>query len=354
MLHFGREAFVHKTQIEDKENIFKPAEIISIKPTSFFIRKRTNQWIEEAKKRPIPNMLFGEFWYEGEVCVLFGDSNCGKSILAVQVGNAISQGSTTVAGAFKSQATSQKVLYFDFELSDKQFEQRYSDDYQDHYIFHDNFFRLEINPDMKVMSGVPYEEIVVGEIEKEIKETNAGIVIIDNITFLRNDNTQSKDAIMLMKQLKELKNRHNLSMLILAHTPKRNQSFPLNQNDLSGSKMLMNFCDSAVAIGRSCKDKAYCYLKQIKARSTPIIYGDGNVGVCKIEKEFNFLQYKFIEYSKESEHLKQLSDSKEYEDNLILEMNKAGKTNIDIAQVLNCSEGTVRNRLKKLQKDQGS
>jgi len=57
-----------------------------------FTVKTGNRWIEQAKTRPIPKMLFGEFWYEGEICILFADTNLGKSILAVQIGNSISRG----------------------------------------------------------------------------------------------------------------------------------------------------------------------------------------------------------------------------------------------------------------------
>jgi hypothetical protein len=32
-------------------------------------------------------MVFGTFWFEGELCILFADSNRGTSILAVQIGN---------------------------------------------------------------------------------------------------------------------------------------------------------------------------------------------------------------------------------------------------------------------------
>lgn len=50
------------------------------------IVKKANLWIEDAKNRPIPNMLFSELWYENEVCILFSDTNNGKSVLAVQIG----------------------------------------------------------------------------------------------------------------------------------------------------------------------------------------------------------------------------------------------------------------------------
>lgn len=53
-----------------------------------------------------------------------------------------------------------------------------------------------------------------------------------------------------MKQLKTLKNKYDLSLLILAHTPKRDLSKQLTRNDLQGSKMLINFCDSCFAIAK--------------------------------------------------------------------------------------------------------
>lgn len=98
-----------------------------------FIMKTANQWIEDAKKSPIPQMLFSEFWYEGELCILFADTNTGKSILAVQIADSISKGEA-VPG-FKLQAKAQPVVYLDFELFDKQFEARYSINYGQHYQF---------------------------------------------------------------------------------------------------------------------------------------------------------------------------------------------------------------------------
>src|SRR3978361_1214440 len=89
-----------------------------------FTIRTANTWLQEASKRPVPKMLFGKFWYETELCILFADSNLGKSILAVQIANAISNGESI--GPFTCDAETQPVLYCDFELTDKQFEARYS------------------------------------------------------------------------------------------------------------------------------------------------------------------------------------------------------------------------------------
>src|SRR5690554_4935664 len=95
---------------------------------TLFECQRTNSWISRAKEKPIPNMLFSEFWFEGELSILFADTNLGKSILAMQIAESISKGSA-IPG-FKLEAPSQPVIYFDFELSAKQLEARYSQEYK--------------------------------------------------------------------------------------------------------------------------------------------------------------------------------------------------------------------------------
>ena len=71
--------------------------------------KLANKWMEQAALRPIPKMLFSEFWYEGELCILFADTNVGKSILAVQIGNSITKG-IAIPG-FKLESEAQNSLF---------------------------------------------------------------------------------------------------------------------------------------------------------------------------------------------------------------------------------------------------
>jgi RecA-family ATPase len=313
---------------------------------NLFVVKTANEWIEEAKNRPIPKMLFSEFWFEGEICILFADTNLGKSILAVQIGNSISNGEH-IKG-FKLEALKQSVLYFDFELSSKQFQNRYSIDYVDEYKFSPNFKRVEINPDADIPAKKSFEDHLNDELENEIIRTHTKILIIDNLTYLKNETEQAKNALPLMKHLKALKKKYDLSILVLAHTPKRDLSKPITRNDLAGSKMLINFCDSVFTIGESTRDKNTRYLKQIKARNTEILYDSENVIVCKIEKPINFLQFDFSDYGTELEHLKQVTneDRKKIVTSA-LELVKKGYSNVEIGKKLGISEGTVRKYKKK-------
>lgn len=309
--------------------------------------RSVNQCINDAKSRPIPKMLFSEFWHEEELCILFADTNLGKSILAVQIANSISNGEA-IRG-FKLEAQKQVVMYFDFEMSDKQFEKRYSINYANHYIFDNNFLRIEINPDCTDFND--FEKALFEAIENNIVLYDAKILIIDNLTYLKTQATETaKEALPLMKRLKELKIKHNLSILALAHTPKRNLINPITKNDLAGSKHLSNFADSIFAIGESSKDKSLRYLKQVKARATEVIYDSENIITCEISQPYNFLAFEFIDFSNEREHLKQPSENEQADlDSSILSL-KASQphlTDREIARQLNTNPVKVGRVLKR-------
>ena len=315
-----------------------------------FVVKKASQWIDEAKNRPTPKMLFSEFWHEGELCILFADTNVGKSILAVQIGNSIALGQPMQG--FKMEAERQKILYLDFELSDKQFEVRYSVNYKNHYQFIDNFLRAEIDSDTEGTNG-KFEEFLHASLDAMLNEERAKILIVDNITYLSSETEKAKDALPLMKQLKKLKTKYNLSILALAHTPKRDQHKPITKNDLQGSKMLINFCDSSFAIGECETEKGGRYLKQIKARNTEFIFDSNNVAVCQIAKPNNFLMFQFQYYNNEFDLLMNRDNSFEDKKVLARQMKEEGHTIYAIAEKLQVSKSFVSDSTKDITHKKG-
>lgn len=299
--------------------------------SGIFLLKNGNQWLLDASLKPPPKPLFLRVWYEGEVCILFADTNLGKSILAVMILNQIAQ--------------TQKGVYIDFELSDKQFEARYSNNFTNHYCFPDNFYRAEINPDEADFKGAGFntlEEYITNSIKGIMLSTGAKVLIIDNLTYLRSETEKAKEALPLMKELKALKNELSLSILVLAHTPKRNLALPITRNDLQGSKMLINFCDSAFAIGESVKDKNLRYLKQIKSRNSEIEYDSENVAVYEITKPDNYLAFTHVHTSSEREHLKQYtSEDRDKQKELVLQLHSQGKSQREISIEVGVAVGTV-------------
>ncbi|MCM0059542.1 MAG: AAA family ATPase [Algoriphagus sp.] len=323
----------------------------------FLIIKSANEWMDEAKTKPIPKKIFGPFWYEEELCILFADTNQGKSLLAVQIIDSVSKGVPTLGLEMELKAS--KVIYFDLELTAKQFEMRYAqydkerDILFDHFEFSDLFLRAEINPYGFDEAFEEYESFLFKEIEVQASKSGAKILVIDNLSCVISDNEKARNTTPFLIRLNNLKKIHGWSILLIAHTPKRNLFAPISRNDIQGSKSFINLIDSCFAVGESQKDPSIKYLKQIKVRYGAFKYPSENVLVCKIGKDSNFSSFRFLQFGKESDHLKQLNSvDKSQMKTKALELKNEGHTNVKIAQELGVSEGAVRKWLKQIEVDE--
>ena len=300
----------------------------------FFNCRTANDCINDAKLQPIPKKLYYDLIIENELTILVADTGIGKSIYAVQIAQEISK--------------TQKVLYLDLELSDKQFQGRYSDNYENEFKFNENFYRCVFKRRFEIPIGSSYEEYFINSIKELIEVTGAKIIVIDNMTrLLITDSDQARNAKPLMDSLNDLKFDYNLTMLLLEHTKKVDPSRPIHLNDLQGSKMKANFSDAIFTIGRSTKDKNIRYIKQLKTRSAETIFDSENVLVYQIEKENSFLKLNFIAFGNEYEHLKQPSENDKASliEN-VKELSKQGKTQREISKELGISLGVVNKYLK--------
>ena len=298
--------------------------------------KTGSKWISQAKGRHDPDQLWKSLWHEGEVCCLFADSNLGKSIYAVQIAATIAQHRT--------------VLYCDFELSDKQFQLRYSDNSHNAVaVFPEGFYRAEIDPNLmsEATDAGDFENSIINDIENAALQLGADTIIIDNLTYICNQSDKSDAAGRLMISLTSLKKRYGWSILVIAHTPKRSLNAPITQNDLAGSKKLFNFFDSVFAIGRSAKDSNLRYIKQLKVRSCEFEYDADNVLVADIRKIGCFLRFHEIGTAKESEHLAS-DDAKDWAgiEDKIIDYYARGYKQSDIADHLRISVGKVNKVIK--------
>lgn len=318
-----------------KEKIAEEDVAVGMRPVSSLLTvKSASQWCVDAASRPDPRPLWLSMWHEGELCCLFADSNLGKSIYAVEIARHISR--------------TERVIYFDFELSDKQFQLRYTDESGVVSLFPDNFLRAEITPD-SLLDGTPdVEQRVIGDIEDAAARFGATKLIIDNLSFLCNSSDKSDMAGRLMLRLLDLKKRLGLSILVLAHTPKRSLSSPITQNDLAGSKKLFNFFDSVFAIGKSARDESLRYIKQLKVRAGGFDYDARNVIVSEIVKEGSWLHFSTVGYATEREHLLEEKDSeREQIESRVRELSAEGKSIREIASLVGVSKSRVDRIIKK-------
>jgi len=268
---------------------------------NLFTVHTANQWMAMEKNTVEACMLFGELWYQGELCIMFADTNVGKSALAVQIGCSLA--AHTQIAPFGFNAPHCNVVYIDFELSARQFQGRYTHN-DVRYTFPKGFYRAEFKPAAFLPPEFnTFNDYMNAAIAHVVAHTNADVLIIDNITSLRSGTERASEALSLMQCLKALKTQHGISILVLAHTPKRNPAKPITRNDLQGSKMLINFADSAFAIGESYLKPGLRYLKQIKQRQYRQLYGADNVCLFRLVKPANFLKFEFEGYAAERDHL---------------------------------------------------
>lgn len=315
---------------------------VGTKKNNILMEKMANEWLQIASKIKNPKPLFGNIWHQGEVGILFANTGNGKSMLAVQLADALSKG-IPLLGANSEKYT---VHYFDFELSSKAFQQRYSTINDEMYTFSERFIRIEIDR-TKILEDnqISLEELIISSIKDLVNRSEAKVIIIDNITFLSASNEKSQEALALMKLVLDLSRKSNVSILLIAHTPKRDVYRPIQLEDLAGSKALANFVDVCFAIGESVTDNSIKYIKQLKNRNYPIEYGQKNVINCRIEKSQNFLKLNFIGFGAEKDHLQAENDSKRPIEE-VKELKESGKSNVEIAENFGVSEKTIRRWLK--------
>src|ERR1700744_4610066 len=105
---------VRKTTLAQAHQNSLRSQLLRDPAKELFRIKTADQWLKGDAGKPIPRKLLGTLWYEHELCILFADTNVGKSILAVQIGYHLAkQSSIHPLGSEVTEPL--KVLYIDFE-----------------------------------------------------------------------------------------------------------------------------------------------------------------------------------------------------------------------------------------------
>ena len=247
------------------------------------------QRLADARNTTPLQQLFGCLWETPGIAILAGDTGVGKSVLAVHITNLLTSDTQEFLGL--QCPGRHRALYYDFELTDRQFEKRFKG-----FPFTDDFLTGDTNP-----GAVDGETFNFGHICADLDREGATILILDNITALALTTTADADvSISIMKGLKRLQLERGISSLVLAHTPKLPTSAALNLNHLAGSKHLSNFADSVFFIGRSVQSLGRRYIKQAKNRTAEELDG---VLVCDLNDKAGYLSFAWLGFDDESNHL---------------------------------------------------
>lgn len=271
--------------------------------------EQTAVWPGEAVATG-PRGLFGEFWFEGDIALLFGDVGTGKSALAMQIADSLAGGKAIAP--FAAPGDKRRVLYVDLEMTERQIALRYSADADPgrkivrRYMPPDALSRVPMDVD-QLMSGQNAEqtaEALGQRIENEVKRHNADVLILDSLTALKRSYYGSNEMLPVVRMLKRLARRFDLSVLVLADTSRSERTRSLTLNDLAGLRLVTNAMDSVFGIALSGEATANRYLKHFRCRTTEVVYTALHVPEFRLSKiGGNFLGFEFRRFVIERELL---------------------------------------------------
>lgn len=324
---------------------------------NLFLARPANAFLEAGENAgPVKSRLLGDYWLEGEMSVLFSETGLGKSALAMQIARALTGGKRFEP--FATDIDPVRCAYFDFELTDDQFRLRYTAERPDPLdtgkLFPDALIRLPPQLLRSLPAGFDnYYDFLIESIFQHVEMLKVRSIIIDNITWLNPNVENSPSMQRLMQTLVHIKKNYGVSILLIAHTPKRLSRGPITINHLQGAATLGRFIDSALALGPSRRGHDIRYLKAVKHRSTAGREADAEVATLRILKIGRFLGFDFEGYAMESTHCGwgYGDGSSEAFIESVLELVAAKRSQRQIAEELNVSASTVRRCVNALNKN---
>lgn len=256
-----------------------------------------------SKKHEPLQKLVGDFIYSEELTLFYGLSGLGKSMFAVQMGLAISEGQDLDLGndiVLENQCEPMKVMYFDLELSERQFYSRVKG-----LKGYSNFIYCNVKRGEAIPSKNPIS--VFEQMKNASKDFGAKCIIIDNISRVSGDIEKSEPAKEFMDACLKLVKGEKYNIIIVAHITKKEPFITITKNDLRGSGILYDLSDSALSIGKAnrvnTEKKGEVYLIQMKTRSDKYFYDNQSVIHCIQNKENDFLKLDAIGLEKENDLL---------------------------------------------------
>ena len=300
-------------------------------PGGLLICEDLMEGCRKALAEPDPLPLYKELWFTNEVCVFFASTNLGKSVLAMQILMGLSE-------------EGYRVMLADFEMSWKQVQIRLTENGVLHEV-EGCFKRVHVNP--QAYNFDTFEEDVFEAFKEIVIKEQIQVLAVDNLSKICNESEKPYAAGRFMQKLWTLRDELKISILVIAHTPKKFDFSPLTINDLAGSARISQFCDSAFALGKSTQGVDMRYLIQLKSRSGAFIYPASNVLSLRLTKEGGWLHFEEEGTCRETDHINRMDE--DYQDNLRQQcktLKESGKSYRQIAEELNISHSKVQRLLK--------
>ncbi|HYJ90919.1 MAG TPA: AAA family ATPase [Pyrinomonadaceae bacterium] len=251
--------------------------------------RRMNECFVKTDHLPRAEALFDAFWREGELALLFGPAGIGKSVLAMQVAEAVARGRGI--GRFAMPMYRRRVLYVDLVMSDAEIQRRYS-------------YRAGVMGELKTykFSGSLYhdrpEDISkLGDwLREAVREDGIRVVVVDDLSAVRQTADGTRETLRLMRELKKVKEELGISILVLADSMEPRRGSTGSEADLGRSRVLCDVADSVFAMGRAGRNASDRRLVQLRSRNAEPVWNAYNGPIGRMGRlDDGFLGFTFDE-----------------------------------------------------------
>lgn len=206
--------------------------------------------------------------------MLFGEPGAGKSVLAMQIADALARGKAIDHFQMPSGPKARrKVLYVDLVLTDRQFAARYGK-----YRFSASLYRETPAEDEHLLNWV----------RAMITEHDYKVVVIDDLSMVSRTDDGTRETLELMRGLRRLTAEAGVSVLVLADSFPLRHSREVSESDLRRSRVLCGVADSVFAIGFG-NNKERRNVAQMRSRSGELMWTVSRPATCFVDRLENGL-----------------------------------------------------------------
>ena len=268
-----------------------------------------------------PEMVFDEFWREGELALLFGEAGAGKSLLGMQLARTLAAGGDIPW--FRMECAAGKTLYVDLSMSDRQFAARHS------YIGRKGK-TVARDISKRLYCDRPEDEGELVEwLERQISMEKLKFVIIDDLGSIMQTCDGTRETMAVMRGLRRICGRFGVSILVLMQSEAPKGSAGVSERDLGRQRSLCRLADSVFAIGRHRTRSGYVSLTQMRSRSSSVKWTANNAIPAKIIERDGAVALEFeMDVSEEERELI----------NAVKDLRRAGLSFREVAVKLNISK----------------
>ncbi len=198
--------------------------------------------------------------------LIFGPSKSGKTIFCENLAMHLAAGKSNYFG-YKLDGNPKRVLFVGLEefwknRAERNRKQLYSYDEKDRGLISENYISQAIDFDRLIVNNDQWKKLL-----DLVKSSKAEIVFIDSITRMSPGKLEdSKNAEIVMQQLRNLCYDNGITLFCIHHTPKM-QDCPITMDKIKGSAVFAQEAD--FAIGINCTTNKARYMKNVFFRYAP-------------------------------------------------------------------------------------